>query len=136
MAHGQRIQELLRLGRFGLVGLSATLVHAGVYAVLTALALSSALAANFVAYACAVLVSLIGHSRWTFAGHGQDGAGTALTARFIATSLTSLGLNTLLVWLVVHRAELDPLWAVPGMVLIVPLLTYLLMKHWVFRLQA
>ncbi len=129
------IGELLRLGRFGLVGLSATLVHAGVYAALTTLALSSALAANFVAYACAVLVSLIGHSRWTFAGHGQDATGTALTARFIITSLTSLGLNTLLVWLVVHQAELDPLWAVPGMVLIVPLLTYLLMKHWVFRVR-
>ncbi|MCC5865996.1 MAG: GtrA family protein [Wenzhouxiangella sp.] len=131
----QRIRELLRLGRFGLVGLSATLVHAGVYALLTALALSSALAANFIGYVCAVLVSLIGHSRWTFAGHQQKKTGAALTARFIVTSLTSLGLNTLLVWLVAHQADLDPLWAIPGMVLVVPLLTYLLMKHWVFRVQ-
>ncbi len=131
----QRLRELWRLGRFGLVGLSATLVHAGVYAALAALTLSSALAANFIGYACAVLVSLVGHSHWTFAGHGQQSTGAALTARFMVTSLSSLGLNTLLVWLVVHQAQLHPLWAVPGMILIVPLLTYLLMKHWVFQVQ-
>ncbi|TVQ34832.1 MAG: GtrA family protein [Wenzhouxiangella sp.] len=128
-------REVLRLARFGAVGLSATLVHAGVYAALTGLALTAALTANFVGYGCAVLVSLIGHSRWTFSGHGQDEREPGLAMRFIVTSLTSLGLNTLLVWLVVHQAELHPLWALPGMVLIVPLLTYLLMKHWVFRVR-
>ena len=57
---------LAQLARFGAVGGAATAVHSVVYLATTARGLT-ALAANFAGFACAVVVSYLGHRHWTFA---------------------------------------------------------------------
>jgi len=52
--------------------------------------------------------------------------------RFAATQAVGLGLNSCIVWLLVHLG-LAYEFAMPVAVVLVPVFVYLLCKYWVFR---
>ena len=116
-------------GAFALIGLAATLVH-----VIMALGARSGLhleplAANFVGYGCAVGFSYIGNARLTFGKPARD---AGQFSRFLLVSLLGLALNQAIVHLLVDRAGW-PFWLALGpVVLLVPLLSFLLLKVWAF----
>lgn len=125
--------------RFGVVGVGATLTHAGVYSLLVTVADVAPLASNFCAFGVALLVSFAGHFFWTF-GDSQSGECFKLCSpkfvKFVLTQASGLGLNTLFVWLCTGPLALPELYAVGPMVFITPPVTFLINKYWVFEPKA
>ncbi len=81
-----------QLLRFGGVGGAATLVHVLIASLLHAGAGLVPMLANLAGFASAVLLSCIGHARWTF-GAGFAGGGQAL--RFVFVALVGLATSSL-----------------------------------------
>ena len=123
------VPELLRtLFRFGIVGITAAGVHAGIFLALVEMFNWSGLAANIAGFALAFVVSYLGQSRFTFGIAGPPGA----VLRFLATALTGLVLNAASAWLIVDILERSPYWVLPFLLVIVPAITFLMMRFWVF----
>ena len=123
-----------QLLRFGGVGLLAALVHSTLYILLVDGVQATANAANLVAFIVAVVVSYLGHTRWTFRDEyeGCDGPAYPVFARFVATALFGLSLNSLFVYLTVSVMGWSYLSAVPFFIFVTPPLVYLTNKLWVF----
>ena len=122
----------LQYGRFVVVGLGATLVHVAVYVATIELAGVAPLAANALGFATAVTISFLGHQHWTFRdAPGESGRNALL--RFWGVALLGFLLNTLFVQLVTGTLGWSYDWAIPPMVAITPVITFLLSKLWVFR---
>ncbi len=126
------LATLLQYGRFGIVGLGATLVHVLVYAGLIELLGMQPLLANTLGFAAGVNVSFVGHRHWTFGGAGAGGARRALP-RFWVVALFGFALNSLVVQLVTGTAGLSYYWSIPLIAGITPLATFALSKFWAFR---
>ena len=132
----RRVPELwaagLQYGRFVTVGLGATLVHVAVYAGTIELLDTAPLSANALGFATAVTLSFLGHRSWTFRDRaGRSGRDALL--RFWGVALLGFLLNTLFVQLVTGTLGWSYDWAIPPMVAITPVVTFLLSKFWVFR---
>ena len=126
---GRPDRTLHELLGFLVVGVAATLTHLGVgLVVFYGLDLGvGALAANFIAFCVAYLVSYFGNAKLTFP---DTRLGPASFFRFLAVSLTSLGLNQALVFALVEVAD-RPYWqALIVVLMVVPPLTFLAMKYW------
>ena len=122
--------DLLRLWRFGLVGLLATAVHVGVGLGLHHGAGLSPLWANGAAFSVAVGVNFAGQARLTFP---EAAAGARALLRFVAAALAGFALNQLIV-----GAVTGPLggsyWVALVIVLAsVPALSFCAMRFWAFR---
>ncbi len=120
---------LAQLLRFGIVGGLATLVH-----VLAALSARAAFGlteqkANLIGFCVAVLVSYIGHMRFTF---DIRGGSRAQFLRFVVMSGLSLAISSGLVWLVTAQLGFSFTVAMGAVVVLVPAASYLAMRLWVF----
>jgi putative flippase GtrA len=115
---------------FGTVGLLATVVHVVVGLALTEARLLRPFSANLVAFLLAFVVSYAGHRRFTF----RSGVSHARALpRFFATVATGLVLNQSIVYLAVDVLGWDYIVALAIVVTIVPVLVYLVLRHWTFR---
>lgn len=123
------VETLRQIGQFGIVGGLATLTHSAVFALAAASGIDPDWA-NLLAFCCALPVSYYGNARLTFQVR-PDGR---RLRRFLVTALTGFALNAANVHLV-SRAGLPWSAALPGMVLIVPLLSFGLSKLWVYRTE-
>lgn len=124
---------LAQILRFIGVGGLATLAH-----VLTALAVSALVpvtpqGANLAGFAAGFLVSYTGHARVTFGAPLRSGP---QFLRFVVLSLTGLAASSLTVWLVTGVLGLAFPVAMVAVGLIVPAVTYLAMRFWVFAEAA
>ncbi|SON55059.1 GtrA-like protein [Hartmannibacter diazotrophicus] len=118
--------------RYAIVGGGATVVHVAVYYVASASGLLVPLVANFLGYLSGVAVSYIGHSNWSFAGHGRRDNHLRNGSRFILVSLSGLALNSFWVWLVTDYLA-APLWLpIPLIVCVTPAVLFVLMRWLVF----
>lgn len=113
---------------FGSVGMLATLAHVAVaYLLLTGTSINPYLA-NLAGFLSAVGISFIGNARLTF-GYSENW--WPAFARFAVVSLTSLGLTSAI--LAVVEARGLAYWTyVLATLAIVPVLTFMLSKFWVF----
>jgi putative flippase GtrA len=114
---------------FGLVGVTATVVH-----YLAALFAHEWLTlglytANLCGYLCAFGVSYIGHGRFTF--RATLDAPTFL--RFILTSVFTLTVSEVLLGLLESRAGLPHRISLAAAALVIPPMSFLLNKFWVYR---
>lgn len=132
---GGSLRRLLTQGaKFGFVGLVATAVHLAVFVLCIELAGMRPFWANFPAFGLAVLVGFAGHFRWTFrdqTGAAGKDAGPAL-AKFLATALLGLALNSLVVYGIVDMAGLGYPYAAALMATAVPATVFLVSKFWAF----
>jgi putative flippase GtrA len=126
---------LFQYGRFGVVGLVATLVHVLVYSGLIELLATAPLAANTLGFVAGVQVSFLGHRGWTFREPKTAEVARSLT-RFWVVALLGFALNTGFVGLVTGVLRLGYGWAIPPMVGVTPLVTFALAKLWAFRAGA
>ena len=115
--------------RFAVGGAAATLTH-----IVTALALHggaklSPLWANFVAFCAAVLISYFGHRGWTFAVEGRHGV---RFPKFVSVALAGLAVNQAIVYALVEVIGWPYRLALVAVVVIVPGLSFLLIRHWAF----
>ncbi|TKD53381.1 GtrA family protein [Sphingomonas baiyangensis] len=120
--------------RFLVAGGITTLLYSAVYLTLTWRIFGNeraVLAVPF-AFAVAVAAGFVLHSRFSFRGHGSR-TGAGQQARFVAVQGLGLGLHALITWVATNLLA-QPAWVplVPGL-LIVPAVTFLLNRQWVFR---
>lgn len=114
--------------RFGIVGVAAVLSQALVFMILTHNAQLSGFIANTVGAAVSFLVSYVGQSRWTFSDREEKSV-----PRFAFIALATLSIGNGSAWLIVDRAHASPYWVLPIILLVVPTLSFLLMRSWAFR---
>ena len=120
----QRYHEFIR---FGLVGATNTLVHAGIVVTLMELLAPPAYVANGVAFMFANVMSYILNSRFTF----KTPASFLGYRRFLLVSLVSLAL-TLAITSLVEFLGWHYAFGLLMVIFVVPVLNYIVMKLWAF----
>ncbi len=128
IAAGAAFRQLLR---FVVAGFAVTLFSAAIYAAAVALG-TAPLAANVISHGCGMCVGYAVHSRWSFAAE-RDGGEASMMLRFLLASGFSFLLNSLWVWLAVELLRLPPLAPLPAMIVLTPLISFVVNRHWVFR---
>jgi putative flippase GtrA len=119
--------------RFAGVGAVAAVVHITLFAALIELLQISALAANLAAFGAALLLSFVGHCRWTFGL--RNGQWPALR-RFAVVAVLGLGLNSGIVYGIADRLGWHYAYAVVLMVTVTPGALFVLSRRWAFDKAA
>jgi len=88
--------------------------------------------ANFLGYICAVSLSYIGQRKWTFQ-HVRIEKEHIAKLKFFISSLFSLLLNALWVFLIIKWLNKPPHYSLFGIVFLTPLMTFFILKLWVFK---
>jgi len=116
--------------KFGVVGISNTLLTFAVYTLLLKAFGVWYLAASAIGFAAGTVNSFLLNRRWTFRGH----VGDALTpVRWTVVQCSGLGLNEGLLYLFVHDARLDKLLAQAFATAVVTVTTFFANRAWTFR---
>lgn len=120
--------EVRQAGRFGLVGLAATLLHLTLAQAALWLG-TGPLAGNLIGFVAAFVLGLLGHYHFTFPGRGPFGRalrryGAIAVAGFLVNNVVLIGLVAL-GW--VSEAA-----ALAIAILLVPALTFLASRFWGF----
>lgn len=118
-----------RYVRFVVVGTLAASMHFAVAVGLVSLAGRSPQLANVGGYCAAMLTSYLGQSLWTFS---QRGVSMTQFYRFAVTSFSGFALNALTYAALLHWTSLDYRIALLLVLLLVAVLTFLGLDHWVF----
>jgi len=123
---------LFQLIRFGFVGVAATLTHYIVSIVGVEQLHLSLYLANLLGYIVAVVVSFLGHSKFTF----QVNASMKLFSKFIVVSLSALALSELLILLLESTLQLSHRISMLVVVATIPVFTFIMSRLWVYKESA
>ena len=98
--------------------------------------------ANLVAFSLAVIFSFFGHSKYTFRIRRTPDAATqsgdshtryGAFAKFSLTAILGLMLNTAIAFVIVDYLGYPYFWALPLVLVLVPVITFLISRNWAFR---
>lgn len=120
--------------KFFSVGVAATLIHSIVYVIGLYLASVSAQLANLLGYLFAVTFSYYAQKNWTFEVKEKTTLMSFL--RFFSASLIGFMLNAFWVFLVVTLLNMHPFYALFGIGVLTPMVTFVLLKLWVFKINS
>jgi putative flippase GtrA len=132
---GRRLSTpvVIQFLKFGVVGISNTLIAFAVYTLLLKGFGVWYIAASAIGFALGAVNGFLLNRRWTFRGH----VGDALTpVRWGIVQTCGLGLNLGLLYLFVHDAGIDKLLAQAFATGVVTVLTFLANRAWTFRVHA
>ena len=119
--------------KFGLVGVSNTLITFAAYTLLLKGFGVWYIAASAIGFALGAVNGFLLNRRWTFSGH----VGDALTpVRWAVVQSCGLALNLGLLYLFVNYAGVDKLLAQAFATSVVTVLTFLANRAWTFRVHA
>ena len=131
----KRASFLVQLFRYGIAGGISAAVYATVFLLLAVYVFGDRYATVAVvpAFAVSLGVSFVGHSKWSFAGHGERTPGLAQPVRFASVQSVGLLMNLAFTYVATVVLHLDS-WAalVPSLTL-TPITTFLIHRFWVFR---
>ena len=116
--------------RFGAVGLAATLLHVVLVLALVEGPDLPVLLANGLAFCAALALSYLGNHGWTFRANGGH---QRHAPRFLAVALAGLVLNQAIMAASVDGFGLDYRLGLALVVTLVPLLSFLANRTWVFQ---
>ena len=121
---------LIQFVKFGIVGVSNTLLTFVVYTLLLKVFGVWYLAASAIGFAVGTINSFLLNRRWTFRGH----VGDALTpVRWTIVQGCGLGVNEALLYVFVHDARVDKLLSQAFATAVVTITTFLANRAWTFR---
>jgi putative flippase GtrA len=124
---------LVQFVKFGIVGVSNTLLTFVVYTILLKVFGVWYLAASAIGFAVGTVNSFVLNRRWTFRGH----VGDALTPlRWAVVQCGGLGVNEGLLYLFVHDAGVEKLLAQALATAVVTVSTFFANRAWTFRHEA
>ena len=133
LAPGRRASVLVQFVKFGIVGVSNTLLTLVVYTVLLKVLGVWYLAASAIGFAVGAVNGFLLNRRWTFRGH----VGDALTpVRWGIVQTCGLAVNEALLYLFVHDAHVDKLLAQVCATAVVTVSTFFVNRAWTFRVHA
>jgi putative flippase GtrA len=123
---------LVQFVKFGVVGVSNTLLAFTIYTVLLKVFGVWYLAASAIGFVLGAVNGFLLNRRWTFAGH----VGDALTpVRWGIVQGCGLGLNLGLLYLFVDDAGIEKLLSQAFATAIVTVITFLVNRAWTFRMH-
>ena len=96
-----------QVGKFGIVGISNTVIDLGIFNVLNQVFSVYVVYANIVSVSLAIINSYIWNKKWTFRDESKDDLPQEFT-KFVAFSLIGLGIQTFIVWVLADK------WTVSG----------------------
>jgi len=132
-AQQPRTHVVLQFVKFGIVGISNTLITFAVYTILLKVFGMWYLAASAIGFIAGATNGFLLNRRWTFRGH----VGDALTpVRWAVVQTCGLGINLGLLFVLVHEAHIDELVAQVMATAVVTLLTFFANRAWTFRMHA
>jgi putative flippase GtrA len=121
---------LVQFLKFGIVGVSNTLLTFAIYGLLLKVFGVWYLAASAVGFVAGATNGFLLNRRWTFSGH----VGDALTpVRWATVQGCGLAVNEGLLYLFVHDARLDKLLAQAFATAVVTITTFFANRAWTFR---
>ncbi|HXD54528.1 MAG TPA: GtrA family protein [Solirubrobacteraceae bacterium] len=121
---------LVQFVKFGIVGVSNTLLTFLVYTLLLKVFGVWYIAASAIGFVVGAVNGFLLNRRWTFAGH----VGDALTpVRWAVVQSGGLGINLGLLYVFVHDAKLDELLGQAFATVVVTVSTFLVNRAWTFR---
>ncbi len=121
---------LVQFVKFGIVGVSNTLLTFAVYTLLLKVFGVWYLAASAIGFGAGAVNGFLLNRRWTFRGH----VGDALTpVRWTIVQGCGLGINEGLLYVFVHDARVDKLLAQAFATAVVTITTFLVNRAWTFR---
>ena len=123
---------LLQFAKFGIVGISNTLITFVVYTLLLKVFGVWYLAASAIGFAVGAVNGFLLNRRWTFRGHVGD-ARTPL--RWMVVQGCGLGLNEALLFFWVDTVGLDKLAGQAFAIAVVTVVTFLTNRAWTFRMH-
>lgn len=115
---------------FGVVGVTAMLVHLGSVALILVPLGLTPLVANVLAFLIAFQVSHAGHRRLTFQSSSASAAHSR--SRFFGVALGSFALNELMYWALLRYTNLDYRLALCIVLVLVSAMTFFLARNWAF----
>lgn len=127
-----RIRELLdklRYVRFGLVGAISSLIYAVVVIVATKLFGTSPVAASVLGYAAAIPINFLGQKHYTFR---SDRPAHHEMLQYAVVQLLNMAAAAFVTY-VVDRFGLSIYVAIVAVIVVIPTMTYLMLKLAVFR---
>lgn len=125
------IATVLQVGRFGIVGVAATLTHVAALTLFVELGLLFPKAANIVAFFPAFALSYHFHNKWTFRCSNEQKISLKVL-RFFTLSVCGLAINSLGVYLVVDVTHLEYYYSFPIILFFTPLFVFVVSKKYVF----
>jgi putative flippase GtrA len=127
-----RAPVVVQFVKFGLVGVSNTLLTFAVYTLLLKAFGVFYLAASAIGFVLGAVNGFLLNRRWTFSGH----VGDSLTpVRWGVVQGCGLALNEALLYVLVHHASLDKLLAQACATVIVTVSTFFVNRAWTFRMH-
>lgn len=115
---------------FGVVGVSAMLVHLGSVALIFVPLGLDPLLANVLGFLIAFQVSHAGHRHLTFREQAAPAGRSRL--RFFGVALLSFCVNEMMYWLLLRYTQLDYRVALAIVLVAVAALTFVIARHWAF----
>ncbi len=126
----QRVHVLVQFVKFGIVGVSNTVLTLAVYTLLLKVVGVFYLAASAIGFIVGAVNGFLLNRRWTFRGH----VGDALTpVRWGVVQSCGLAVNEGLLYVFVHDAQLDKLIAQVCATAVVTISTFFANRAWTFR---
>jgi putative flippase GtrA len=123
---------LVQFVKFGIVGVSNTLLTFIVYTLLLKVFGVWYLAASALGFAVGATNGFLLNRRWTFREHVGD---TLTPVRWAVVQGCGLGINEGLLYLLVHDGRVDKLLAQALATVVVTLSTFFANRAWTFRMQ-
>jgi putative flippase GtrA len=124
---------LVQFVKFGIVGVSNTLITLAVYTLLLKVFGVWYLAASAIGFLLGAVNGFLLNRRWTFRGH----VGDALTpVRWGVVQTCGLAVNEALLYVFVHDAHLDKLIAQVCATAVVTVSTFFANRAWTFRVHG
>lgn len=117
--------------KFGIVGVTSTLLDWGAYFLLTRYLLIYYLIAKALSFVLGVTNSYVWNRRWTF--RSNDPKKFHEFSKFLVVALVGLGLNTLIMFIAVSRFHLSDIIGLIVSSVIVVCWNFLVNKLWTFR---
>ena len=129
----QKLQELLKAGRFAIVGVANTLVDFAVFTLLAQVAGANVYLSQALGYGAGILNSYTFNRSWTFRAEGRFFS--PALARFLALNLTMLAFSTGLMFLAINLGGLPKFPAKIAVTGVTMVVNFLVSRFWVFRVR-
>lgn len=127
----EKVQELLKAGRFAVVGAANTLVDFAVFTLLAQVMGANVYLSQALGYGAGILNSYTFNRSWTFRARGRFFSPALV--RFLALNLTMLALSTGLMFLAIDLGGMPKFLAKIAVTGVTMVVNFLVSRLWVFR---
>ena len=122
--------ELGRLVRFGIVGVLASVMYAGVASFIVEFGIGNPVMATIAGQLCAALVSYFGHQRFSFVVASTH---SIFAWRFMLIFVLTFVMNVGITWLLTANFGISPRVTIAVVTVLIPITNFFCNRFWVFR---